>query len=89
MSRLNKTMCILAMSSSMVYTGEKLLEDDKCTTLCGEIKKKKMYLVSFKKLSPCFINSELKQFAWEKDFSLEPDVIQKNPYGGDVFLYEL
>lgn len=82
-------MCILAMLHNEVYTGEQILNDSVFTIQCGEIKKKELYLVSFKKLPQCFINHTLKQFAEDKGFSLEPDVTAKNPYGDDVFLYEL
>ena len=82
-------MCILAMLHNEVYTAEQILNDSVFTIQCGEIKKKELYLVSFKKLSHCFINHTLKQFAEDKGFALESDVTAKNPYGDDVFLYEL
>ena len=48
-----------------------------------------MYYISFKKLSPLFMKKELLNWANFKAYDFEPDVVMKNTYGDDVYLYEL
>lgn len=35
------------------------------------------------------MKKELKDWAYSKAYDFEPDVVAKNTYGDDVFLYEL
>lgn len=90
MNRINRAMCILDMlSAGQIQTGESLANGG-CFSVCdGNIKKKSLYYISFKKLFPQFMKKELKDWAYSKAYDFEPDVVMKNTYGDDVFLYEL
>ena len=83
-------MCILDMlSSGTIQTGESLANSGRFSVCDGNIKKKSLYYLSFKKLFPQFMKKELKDWAYSKAYDFEPDVVAKNTYGDDVFLYEL
>ena len=90
MSRISRAMCVLNMlSTSTLQTGESLINFDDFKVCKGKLKKKSMYYISFKKLSPLFMKNELLNWANFKSYDFEPDVVMKNTYGDDVFLYEL
>ena len=90
MSRISRAMCVLNMlSTSTLQTGESILNFDGFKVCKGKLKKKSMYYISFKKLSPLFMKKELLNWANFKAYDFEPDVVMKNTYGDDVFLYEL
>lgn len=90
MSRINRAMCVLNMlTTSTLQTGESLIKFDGFKVYKGKLKKKSMYYISFKKLSPLFMKKELLNWANSKAYDFEPDVVAKNIYGDDVFFYEL
>lgn len=83
-------MCILSMlSAGDIQTGECLANDGRFRVCEGNIKKKSLYYMAFHKLSPSFMKKELKDWAYSKAYYFEPDVVIKNPYGDEVFLYEM
>lgn len=90
MSRINRAMCVLDMlSSGAVQTGEDILKADAFKICEGNLKKKSLYYMSFKRLSALFMKRELRAWADSKAYQFEPDVVAKNTYCNDVFFYEL
>ena len=90
MSRISRAMCVLNMlSTSTLQAGESLINFNGFKVCKGKLKKKNMYYISFTTLSKKKKKKELLNWANFKAYDFEPDVVMKNTYGDDVYLYEL
>lgn len=90
MSRISKLTYIINMIEQNVFDGKALLESGSILEIvCGEISAKDLYLLRFKKLYDNFVHNKVSNWAFSNGVSSNPDVIYKNSFGEEVYLYKL